>query len=93
MAAGTDRGVSGADPGNLGLYQSLFCKKVIDATKAELKRNGFLQMRAFVAKTFPAYTFEMLDRMPMERVVQLYATAVWVAEEEKKWVKTNTPRR
>ena len=50
-------------------------------------------MRAFVAKTFPAYTFEMLDRMPMERVVQLYATAVWVGEEEEKLIKSKTSRR
>ena len=58
-----------------------------------MKSNGFLQMRAFVAKTFPAYTFEMLDRMPMERVVQLYATAVWVGEEEEKLIKSKTSRR
>ena len=50
-------------------------------------------MRAFVAKTFPAYTFEMLNQMPMERVVQLYATAVWVGEEEKKLIKNKTGRR
>ena len=50
-------------------------------------------MRAFVAKTFPAYTFEMLDQIPMERVVQLYATAVWVGEEEEKLIKSKTGRR
>ena len=50
-------------------------------------------MRAFVAKTFPAYTFEALDQMPMERVVQLYATAVWVGEEEEKLIKSKIPRR
>ena len=50
-------------------------------------------MRAFVAKTFPAYTFEMLDQMPMERVVQLYATAVWVSEEEERLIKSKIPRR
>ena len=50
-------------------------------------------MRAFVAKTFPGYTFDMLDRMPMERVIKLYATAVWVGEEEEKLIKSKTPRR
>ena len=42
--------------------------------KTELTKNGFLQMRAFVAKTFPAYTFETLDKLPMEQVIALYAT-------------------
>ena len=93
MAAGADCGPGGADPGNPRLYQGLFGKKVIDAAKAELKRNGFLQMRAFVAKTFPAYTFEMLDQMPMEQVVKLYATAVWVGEEEERLIKSKIPRR
>ncbi|MBC8204964.1 MAG: hypothetical protein H8E87_05585 [FCB group bacterium] len=46
-----------------------------------------------MAKTFPAYTFEMLDQMPMEQVVQLYATAVWVGEEEEKLIKSKTGRR
>ena len=50
-------------------------------------------MRAFVAKIFPAYTFEMLDRMPMEQVVKMYATAVWVAEEEEKLIKSKTRKR
>ena len=50
-------------------------------------------MRAFVAKTFPAYTFDMLDRMPMECVIQLYATAVWVGEEEEKLIKSKISRR
>jgi hypothetical protein len=50
-------------------------------------------MRAFVAKTFPAYTFEMLDKLPMERVIELYATAVWVGEEEEKLIKSKTRRR
>jgi len=49
-------------------------------------------MRAFVAKTFQAYTFEALDQLPMERVVQLYATAVWVGEEEEKLIKSKTKR-
>lgn len=50
-------------------------------------------MRAFVSKTFPAYTFEMVNQMPMEQVVKLYATAVWVAEEEEKLIKSKTGKR
>ena len=50
-------------------------------------------MRTFVAKTFPAYTFELLNQMPMEQVVKLYATAVWAGEEEEKLIKSRTGRR
>ena len=45
-------------------------------------------MRAFVAKTFPAYTFEVLDRLSMERVIEMYSTALWISVEEEKSAKT-----
>jgi hypothetical protein len=35
----------------------------------------------------------MLDKLPMERVVELYATAVWVGEEEEKLIRSKTRRR
>ena len=50
-------------------------------------------MRAFVTKTFPAYTFDILDNLPMENVIKLYATALWICEEEEKAVKSKKSRR
>ena len=41
-------------------------------------------MRALICKTFPGYTFESLDQLPMKRVTEIYASAEWLAEEEKK---------
>jgi len=42
--------------------------------------------RAAICKTFPGYTFETLDHLPMDRVMEIYAAAEWLAEEEKKQV-------
>jgi len=39
-----------------------------------------------ICKTFPAYTFEMVDRLSLERVVEIYTSAEWMAEEEKRLV-------
>ena len=50
-------------------------------------------MRAVICKTFPAYTFEMVDRMPLQRVIEIYSSAEWLAEEEKKLVDKATRRR
>ena len=50
-------------------------------------------MRAVICKTFPAYTFEMVDRMPLDRVIEIYSSAEWLAEEEKKLVDKATRRR
>ncbi len=50
-------------------------------------------MRAVICKTFPAYTFEMVDRMPLDRVIEIYSSAEWLAEEEKKLVDRATRRR
>ena len=41
-------------------------------------------MRAVICKSFPGYTFELVDRLSMERVTEIYASAEWLAEEEKK---------
>ncbi|MDP8238939.1 MAG: hypothetical protein P9X24_07605 [Candidatus Hatepunaea meridiana] len=43
-------------------------------------------MRAVICKSFPGYTFETVDRLPLERVVEIYASAEWLAEEEKKMI-------
>ncbi len=43
-------------------------------------------MRAVICKTFPAYTFEMIDKMPLDRVIEIYSSAEWMAEEEKRLV-------
>jgi len=43
-------------------------------------------MRAVICKTFPAYTFEMIDGMSLERVVEIYSSAEWMAEEEKRLI-------
>jgi len=43
-------------------------------------------MRSVICKTFPAYTFEMVDRLSLERVVEIYTSAEWMAEEEKRLV-------
>ena len=50
-------------------------------------------MRAVICKTFPGYTFESLDRLSMERVMEIYASAEWLAEEEKKLIDTASRRR
>ncbi|NQT35369.1 hypothetical protein HQ587_09280 [bacterium] len=46
-----------------------------------------------ICKTFPAYTFEMVDLMPMTRVIEIYASAEWLAEEEKKLIDKASRRR
>ncbi|MDP8238622.1 MAG: hypothetical protein P9X24_06000 [Candidatus Hatepunaea meridiana] len=43
-------------------------------------------MRAVICKTFPGYTFETVDRLPLERVIEIYTSAEWLAEEEKKMI-------
>jgi len=50
-------------------------------------------MRALICKTFPGYTFEVVDRLPMERVTEIYASAEWLAEEEKKLIDKPGRRR
>jgi len=50
-------------------------------------------MRAVICKTFPAYTFEMVDALPMERVVEIYSSAEWIAEEEKRLVNKASRKR
>ncbi len=44
-------------------------------------------MRAVICKTFPAYTFEMIDQMSLQKVIEIYTTAEWMAEEERKAIK------
>ena len=50
-------------------------------------------MRAAICKTFPGYTFETIDRLPMDRVTEIYASAEWLAEEEKKILDKASRRR
>jgi len=50
-------------------------------------------MRAVICKTFSAYTFETVDRMPMTRVIEIYASAEWLVEEEKKLIDKASRRR
>jgi len=50
-------------------------------------------MRAAICKTFPGYTFETLDGLPMDRVMEIYASAEWLAEQEKQAVERKTRRR
>lgn len=49
-------------------------------------------MRAVICKTFPGYSFESVDRLPMERVTEIYASAEWLAEEEKRQLDKPTRR-
>ncbi|MDP2361940.1 MAG: hypothetical protein Q8O14_14520 [bacterium] len=37
-----------------------------------------------IAHRFPAYTFELLDDLPFERVFDLAAAAEWLGDEERK---------
>ena len=50
-------------------------------------------MRAVICKTFPAYTFEAVDRLPLQRVIEIYASAEWLAEEEKRLVDKASRKR
>jgi hypothetical protein len=50
-------------------------------------------MRAVICKTFPAYTFEMVDGLPIQRVIEIYTSAEWMAEEEKRLVDKGMRRR
>ena len=50
-------------------------------------------MRAAICKTFPGYTFETLDGLPMDRVTEIYAAAEWLAEEEKRVIDKQARRR
>ncbi|MDP8239289.1 MAG: hypothetical protein P9X24_09385 [Candidatus Hatepunaea meridiana] len=43
-------------------------------------------MRAVICKTFPGYTFEMINKLPLNQVIEIYASAEWLAEEEKKMI-------
>ena len=52
-----------------------------------------MQMRAVICKTFSAYTFDIVDRMPMTRVIEIYSSAEWLAEEEKKLIDKTSRRR
>jgi len=50
-------------------------------------------MRAVICKTFPAYTFDAVDSLPMDRVIEIYASAEWLSDEEKKHIDKATRRR
>ena len=49
-------------------------------------------MRAVICKTFPAYTFEIVDCLSLHRVIEIYTSAEWIAEEEKRLVKGSRKR-
>gem|GEM_PF-1254983 len=49
-------------------------------------------MRAVICKIFKGYSFETVDRLSMERVIELYASAEWLSEEERRQL-PKTPRR
>jgi hypothetical protein len=44
-------------------------------------------MRAVVASRFSAYSFIDIDRLLMDDLIELYTSALWLAEEEAKAVK------
>jgi hypothetical protein len=46
-----------------------------------------------IAHRFHAYTFEVLDALPFEAVVDLQVAAEWLGEEEAKGSKASPPRR
>jgi hypothetical protein len=50
-------------------------------------------MRAVICKTFPAYTFDAVDLLPMDRVIEIYSSAEWLAEAEKQQIESATRRR
>ena len=51
-------------------------------------------MRAVIAKTFAAYSFAAVDALDMDDLVDVYAAAQWMGEQEAKQVKaTRTKRR
>ncbi len=33
---------------------------------------------------FPAYTFDMVDALPLSRVYEIYASVKWLSDQEKK---------
>jgi len=43
-------------------------------------------MRAVICMKFSGYTFETVDSLPLSRVVEIYASAEWLGDEEKKAV-------
>lgn len=45
-----------------------------------MARVWYLQARAVIAHTFHAYTFEMLDALPLPRIIELYAAVEWISE-------------
>ena len=50
-------------------------------------------MRAIIAKTFPAYDFAAVDALVMDDLVEAYAAALWLGEQEARQVKQPSPRR
>jgi hypothetical protein len=41
-------------------------------------------MRAIICMKFPAYTFEMVDALPLSKVYEIYASCQWLSTQEKK---------
>jgi len=54
--------------------------------KQDVARTSYYQMRAVICMKFSGYTFETVDSLPLSRVVEIYASAEWLGDEEKKAV-------
>ncbi len=52
----------------------------------------YKQARALIAHRFPAYTFECLDALPLERIFELVAGAEWLGEQEAKAAEASSRR-
>ncbi len=50
-------------------------------------------MRAVICKIFKGYSLEAVDELSMERVIELYASAEWLSEEEKRQLPKTSRRR
>jgi hypothetical protein len=58
-----------------------------------LEGAWYLQARAVIAHRFPAYTFEILDHLPFDRVFELCVAAEWLGEQEAKAARAPRPVR
>ena len=49
-----------------------------------MRTDWYKQVRAVICSRFPAYRFEDVDRLDLDELMELYASALWLAEQESK---------
>ena len=42
-----------------------------------------------ICNKFPAYTFELINNLTLDEVIELYTSAMWLSEQEQKSLKSN----